>query len=1081
MKNASSNRPHCFTAIGGILLLLSVAVLRAQNPTARITGTITDSTGAVVPGALVALVNNETGVKVEGKTNESGIYLISFLNPGSYSFTAEAPNFRRYVRALTLVTGQVLQLDLLLEVGQTSESVTVTAETPLLQSATSSINNLIENAFIKNMPLESGRSGGLIRLLPGVTFISEETFEDHLNFAIGGGPARSGEYQLDGGNNTLNTMLSRSIEFNPPVEAVQEIKVEVNGYPAEYGRSTGGIVSMTTKSGTNEFHGALYENFRNNKLDARSFFAPSVAPRKYNVFGAALGGPIRRNKTFFFFSYEGVRRVDGRTRIYSYPTAQEVRGDFSASPGSLLDPVTRTPFPGNIVPASRHDPVGAKLAALFPVPNLTGRANNYVANTSDKISQEAFLPKIDHSFSDRDRIAGRLIVRPATENTGSAIPNRAVDPGVQTRKYKLINVSPSWFHTFGPSLFNEARYTYSHRNGEFPSFEAYGVAGQVGLTGVPADGVPETVVLGLTSLGRANQWRFLKPQITHTTTEALTWFRGKHNVKIGGEWRRTLNRDTWGTSHSGQFGFNDVPTGPGFALASLLLGWPNVVNVVTGDTTTRTDYLAVYIQDDWKATSRLTLNIGLRYDFDTPRWETENRQSGFDPTPINPVSGTPGIVTFSGKNGVSKYAHDWDLNNFGPRFGFAWRAPNDLVVIRGSYGLIFGSAYDSSLGRAMNAGVGDNRNLSSPDNGLTPALLLRNGVPTPPPAELGPGFGAVPVGSPVIFSPDFIDQQHQNLYAHHFNVSVQKQLTETILLEAGYLGNMAHRVAGGGSVNINEIRPELRGATQNQRIRPFPQFGNVVWRAPGWGNSTYNALNIKVEKRFSQGLNFLGTYTWSKFLEDVPPGNELAAATANGQQSYYARHLDKGLSGNDIRHRLATSFVYELPVGSSKPLNIENRVLNGIAGGWSVGMITELRSGSPYSVYEQTNRLNAFSPGQRSNVISDPSLPTDRPRAQLVRQWFDTVAFAFPGNGVLGNASRSPGIGPAFANFDVSLLKDFHFTEARLLQFRTHFYNLFNRANFSNPNGSRGNPAFGQISSVRNDGRFIQFSLRFIF
>jgi len=1065
----------------GLLLSITGTALRAQSSTARITGTVNDATGAVVTGALVSVVNDETRQKVEGRTNESGIYLISFLSPGPYSFSVEAASFRRYTRALTLVTGQVLQLDIKLEVGQTTESVTVTAATPLIQPGTSSINNLIENAFIKNMPVESGRTGGLLRLLPGVAFISEETFEDHLNFSIGGGPARSGEYQLDGGNITLNTLLTRSIEFNPPVDAVQEMKVEVNGYPAEYGRSTGGVVSMTSKSGTNEFHGSAYENLRNNNFDARSFFAPSVAPRKYNVFGGSLGGPVRKDKTFFFASYEGTRRVDGRTRIYTFPLPQETRGDFSASPGTVIDPVTRAPFPGNMVPASRQDPVGAKIAALFTAPNRPGRANNFVANTSDYTSQEAFLGKVDHTITDRDRISGRFVEHPATQTTGSALATRALDPNALTQTYNLINVSPSWFHTFGPTLFNEARFTYSHRNGGFPSFEAYGVAGQVGLTGVPGDGVPEINVTGLTSIGRNNQRRFLKPQITSTADEALTWFKGKHNVKIGGEWRHTKNRDNWGTSQSGQFQFNDVPTGAGFALASLLLGTPNVVNVVTGDTTTRSDYLGAYIQDDWKMSSRLTLNVGLRYDLDTPRWEEQDHQSGFDPVPINPVSATPGIITFAGKNGVSKYAHDWDPNNFGPRVGFAWRAPNDFVVIRGGYGLIFGSEYDSSLGRAMNAGFADNRNYSSPDNGVTPALLLRNGVPAPIPPVLDPNYGAVSVGAPVVYNPDYIDQNHQNLYAHHFNISVQKQLTGTTLLQLEYLGNMSHRVAGPGSVNINETRPELRGATQNQRLRPFPQFGNVLWRAPDWGNSTYNALNAKVEKRFSKGMNLLATYTWSKALEDIPSGSELAGAANSGQQSYYARHLDKGLSGNDMRHRLTTSFVYELPVGKNRYFGIDNRFVNAVLGEWSLGMISEVRSGSPYSVYEQTNRLNSFSPGQRSSIASNPDLPGDRPRAQLVQQWFDINAFVFPGNGLLGNASRSPGTGPGFVNFDTSVLKDFHFAEKRYVQFRGQFYNLFNRPNFANPNGSRGNAAFGQISAVRNDGRFVQLTLRFMF
>src|SRR5947209_12145298 len=437
--------------------------------------------------------------------------------------------------------------------------------------------------------------------------------------------------------------------------------------------------------------------------------------------------PIRKDNTFFMFSFECTRRVDGQTRVYSYPSPQQVTGNFSEQSTPVIDPLTRLPFSGNIIPATRLDPVGAKLAALYPAPNVAGArpgANNYIANTSDRVSGDTYFGKVDHIFNDRDRISGRFIEYPSTQVTGNAIPNRAEDPNAQSQNFNLINVSPSWFHTFGPTLFNEMRYTYSHRNGEFPSFEGYGIAGQVGLSGVPSDGVSEVNVTGLTSLGRSNQWRYLKPQITHTLDETLTWFRGKHNVKFGGEWRRSSNRDTWGTSASGQLGFNNVATGN--ALAALELGWVTTANVVTGDTITRTDYLGAFIQDDWKVTPRLTLNIGVRYDLDTPRWETRNHQTGFDPITINPVSGTPGVITYAGQNGVSKYAHDWDINNIGPRFGFAWNAPHDLFVLRGGYGLVFGPEYDASLGRAMNTSYSDNRAISSPDNGITPAFILRD-------------------------------------------------------------------------------------------------------------------------------------------------------------------------------------------------------------------------------------------------------------------------------------------------------------------------------------------------------------------
>lgn len=1069
-----------------LLVLLLAATMHAQTQTASVTGTVTDPTGAVIPNALVTLVNNSTNTKVEGHANERGIYLVSFLNPGPYTFTAEAPGMRGYTRALQLVTGQILQLDLTLELGQASDSVTVTAATPLLQSANSDVNSLVENSFIKNMPLESDRSGALVRLLPGVTFQQEETFEPQLDFSLAGGPARSNEYRLDGNSVTLNALLTRTIEFNPPVEATQELQVEVNAYPAEYGHAVGGVFHLTTKSGTNQFHGNVYENLRNNDFDARSFFAPSVAVRHYNVFGVEADGPIFKNKTFFMVSYEGTRRVDGQTRTYSYPSQQEVLGNFADQSGTLTDPLSKTPFPNNIIPASRMDPVGAKLATLYPAPNVSGAkpgANNFIANTADHGSQDSYLAKIDHTFTERDRIFVRIIFYPAVDTLGNAAPFRAVDINALTETFHLWNGGAAWFHTFGPTLFNEAHFTYSQRNGAFPQAVNYNVVSQVGLTGVP-NGMPEVDVTGETSLGASGagpSWRLLSPQITDSTTEGLTWFKGKHNVKVGGEWVRSLNRDDWAGTPSGDYAFNNVATGTSTGLAALELGWVNTAAVVTSNTLTRTDYLGAYVQDDWKVTPQLTLNIGLRYDFSTPRWEVQNHQSGFNPTAINPVTGTPGIVTFAGVNGVSKYANNFEPDDFGPRFGFAWRAPKDFVVLRGGYGLIYGAIYDASLGRAMNAGYTDQRNFTSPDNGVTPAFILQSGMPQPDLGAQGPGFGAVPIGQKTIFTPDFIDQNHRTLYAHHFNASLQRQLTGTMLLEAEYLGNMGHHFGGGDTVSVNEVPPQRRGTTQNQLLRPFPQYTDVTWRAPNWGNSTYSALNVKVEKRFSKGLNFLAAYTFAKFLTDMESSNELAGASAQGQQSYYARHLDKGLSGNDIRNRFTGSAVYELPVGKNKLLRTQNSMVDGIVGGWSLGVISELRSGSPYSVYMQTNQLDAFSPGQRANVIADPALPTGRPRAQLVREWFNTAAYVAPGAGILGNASRSPGIGPGFVNFDTSVLKDIHLTEFRYFQISGRFYNLFNRANFAIPNGSLGSPAFGTISSTVNGGRYVQITLRYIF
>lgn len=534
--------------------------------------------------------------------------------------------------------------------------------------------------------------------------------------------------------------------------------------------------------------------------------------------------------------------------------------------------------------------------------------------------------------------------------------------------------------------------------------------------------------------------------------------------------------DTWGDSRAGSFSFNEVATGRGFGLAALLLGWTNTAAVNTGFTSARMNYFAGYIQDDWKVSPRLTLNLGLRWDMDTPRSERDNHQTGFDFYKINPVSGTPGVITYAGVDGVSVYAHRFDKNNFGPRFGFAFRPMGDRLVLRGGYGLMYGPIYDDSITRANVTGYGDTRQIQSSDNGLTPAFLLKDGVPSPPTDSLGPGYGAVKVGQAPRITPDFYDQNQRAPYAHHINFSVQRQVFGSVLVEAAWTANLSHKISG-RAINVNEIRPELRGAVQSQTLRPFPQYSNVTWRATNWGNSSYHGLNFKVEKRFRHGLNLLSNYTWSKFLDDV---QSAADAAGIGPQSYYARALDKSLSGNDIRHRWVSSAVYELPVGRGKALNLQNRALDAVVGGWSLGVISELRTGLPFGVVEQTNRLNAFSPSQRPNLVGDWRLPSGRARAEFLNQWFNTAAFAFAGDGRLGNAGRNIAIGPGSVGIDTSLLKDFHFTEVKMMQVRGEFFNLPNRPNFSNPNGTRGSAAFGTIGGA-SAGRQVQLGLRFVF
>jgi hypothetical protein len=1062
-----------------VCLVLSIGALFAQASAARVTARVIDPGGAAIPQAEVKIANVATGVETTGASSMNGLYVFPSLTPGPYELRVEASGFKRYTRSnLVLETGQVLTLDVVLELGAVSETVNVTAETPLLQADTSDISTLVENKTIQNMPLASRRIGSLMRLMGNVTFVSEASWEGISNFAIAGGRGRQQIWQLDGGNLQGVMLVTGIVSVAPPVEAMEEFRVLANGYPAEFGRTMGGFISMTTKSGTNRFKGSLYEFLRNDAFDARNFFATTKAPIRYNVFGGTLGGPIIRDRTHFFFSYEGTRRRDGVTRILNVPTTNEIQGDFSGSSTNVIDPTTGQPFPENRIPGSRLDPVGAALAQLYPAPNVPGARSgnrNFNQNAVNKTTGDSYILKVDHVISPRDRIFGRYLKFRSPVEAGRVYPNPAADT-VGDQLSDQFHVTVNWMRNVSPTTFNELRYNYNRRTNEDPSLYPSTIAGDIGLRGVAQDGTPNVNVVGFSSIGQGNQFRLAGPGFQHQVIEGFTWIRGNHQLKAGGEWRSSEMPDLWGSTRAGGLGFNDVATGRGFGLAALLLGWTNTANVDTGFTSARMNYFAGYIQDDWKATSRLTLNFGLRWEMDTPRSEKNNIQTGFDPFAINPVSGTPGSITYAGRDGVSVYAHSFDRNNFGPRFGFAYRPFGDRLVLRGGYGLMYGPIYDDSITRANVVGFGDTRQFQSSDNGRTAAFLLRDGVPLPPTDPIGPGYGAVRVGERPTTSPDFYDPELKATYAHQMNFSIQQQFLGSWLLEAAYTGNLAHKV-GGPAVNINEIRPELRGAVQDQRLRPFPQYANVTRRANNWGNSSYHGLNLKVEKRFSRGLNLLSNYTWSKFLDDVQSRADIAGG---GAQSYYARHLDKAPSGNDIRHRWVTSAVYELPVGRGRLLDISNKVVDLFLGGWSVGTIAELRSGLAMGVAEQTNRLNAFSPSQRPHIVGDWRLSPDRPRSELINEWFNTEAFAFAGNGVLGNAARTFMTGPGSINVDASILKDFSITESKVLQFRGEFFNLPNRPNFGLPNRSRGNAAFGTIGSA-SAGRQIQLGLRLVF
>lgn len=1058
-------------------IFLFAAVLAWAQRNASITGSVTDSSGAAVAAAEINLRNVNTGESFQATTSGEGIYTFPLLPPGSYELRAAKPGFKSHARTgLVLETGVPARADIKLDLGDVAESVTVSAELPQLQSETSAVGSVVKQETIANMPLIDRRAAQLARLNGFVVQNGNGS-----NFSMGGGRGDNAAWSLDGGVTQNITLGNPTLDFDPPIDALEEFQVNISNYKAELGRTGGGAVQMTTRSGTNQFHGTAYDFIRNDALQARQFFAPSVKPRlRRNQYGASIGGPIRRDRTHFFYSFEGVPDSRGATVFQNVPGPGETSGDFSRTGRVIRDPLTNTPFPGAIIPTSRLDPVGAKIAALYPAGNVPGaaaRANNYLINNRTDNPMFFHVARIDHVFNQNNRIFGRFLSFYGNTRAFPIWPDAGVDNVHDNRDREYYNLSLTWFRNFSPTLINEARYSWVDRcapnsNGS----DGLGWPARLGLKGTSERFFPIVRVTGLASMGRDNG-RNQCPIVQHMIQETVTKVSGKHTLKAGFELRTSQNRDILWGSAGGDFDFNPQATGD--ALASLLLGWTNRgFREEPLPLTTRSDAYGAFVQTDWKVNQRLTLNLGVRWDMDQPRHEKDaNRQNSFDRGMINPVCNCPGVVRFSGRDGMSKYAHNFDKNNFGPRVGFALRL-DQATVLRGGGAVVYTGQYDQATPIVASLGFSIRGEFVSPNGGVTPAFLLRDGLPAirvPGEADLTSSFGAVRAGAAPTTSVDFFEPGgRRNGYLNTFNLNLQRQLAKRTLVEIGYLGTLGHKLAAPDFRGINQVPPNLMGAGNAQSRRPFPQFSNVRVISSAIGNSNYHAMNLRIEKRMSGGIQFGANYTWSKFLDDVESRGEIGGNAGVGAfADFYNRRGDKGLSGNHIGHRMIANAVWEIPFAKGK-----------LYGGWTVASILELRSGSPFGVIE--NNLapaNAFLDTLRSNVVgSFQTVPSWRSNV-LTQSYFNTSAFAAPAPFTIGNAGRTIGIGPGSVAMDMSLLKDFFIREGHRLQFRGEVLNLPNHPNFGLPNQNRGNANFGRINSLANGNpsRIFQLGLHYRF
>ncbi|HZS49641.1 MAG TPA: TonB-dependent receptor [Bryobacterales bacterium] len=1077
----------------------------AQIDTGTITGTVTDPTGAVVPKAVVTATNEATNVSTTTQTNSQGQYVLSGLKVGTYSVSAELAGFRKIVRTgLELHVQERLAVDLALQVGEVTQAVEVSAGTPVLETQSADMGNVVEQRRVVDLPLNGRHYEDLALLAPGVFPRPGTGNPSPARFNVNGNFSLHNYFALDGvDNNTAGEGLfggSPQI-IQPPPDAIQEFKVQTRTYSAEFGTAQGAVINAALKSGTNQLHGDLYHFLRNSALDANDFFANTAGIKKGNFVrnegGFTVGGPVYlpgvydgRDKTFFFSDFSFLRIRKAQTLAATVPTPAMKKGDFSGL-ASLKDPSSVIPSEGgcivnNVIQQRCIDPVGLAYANLYPDPTVpgpfTGQAN-YFANASVPTNSNLVDAKIDERASDKDSMFVRYsYYKPvALVEVG---PFTAVNP-LSTGGFTANNpvtsqqAATSWTHVFSPTLVNEARFSFSRRNAAETPFSPPGsAADKVGLKNVPntplSSGIPAMNVGGFPKLG-TSEWRpqFQVSQVWQAL-DNLSMVKGKHSFKYGFEWKRyTQNTLDIRAPQGAMTVDNNLYVGASgtssFAgLANLLLG--NVTTFNLSSPFVYHDYMNgtnFYAQDTWRLTSTFTLNYGVRYEYFTPWIERDNHTSNFD-------SANGGRVILASNGGVFQRALvNPDKNNFAPRVGFAYN-PTKRVVVRGGFG-VFYQAYDvvgSESVVQLNPpqfidtaiGVGPTQ---------PPVFFLRNGYPT--------------LSPPSITDPKFLtqiqframDQNMRSPYVEQASLGVQFDLGHDTVFELSGVGNYAHKVRKLRNLNQGILTTYGNPASV---VFPYqPTFGNgfIEYLAAN-GDTNFHALEMRVEKKYSNGLSFLASYTWSKSLGDVL--DNLSAGFSGGVQVFpqnaYNNRADYGPSAFDQRHRFVLSYVYELPWGKGKHwLNGPGPVTYAL-GNWQINGITTFSTGAALTATAPAS-LSGTAPNGGANARANCLSPVTT--GGPLNAWFSKSSFGIPAAGTFGTCGPNTFYGPGLNNWDFSAFKKFPVTESKYFEFRSEFFNLWNHPQFAPPNTSVTSGGFGQITSLQVPTREIQMALKFYF
>ena len=1114
----------CLVLLISFLGIVGTEHAYAQQATALLIGTVKDPSGAVVSGAGVTLKNSETNVKRTTTTNKDGDFLFTLIPVGVYEVQIDQQGFSKYLRkGITLQINQNARLDVQLAVGASTQILEVTGDVTQVDTVSATLGNVETSQRIVDLPLVE-RDAFQLGLLQAGVFPPDEDDGSLNPFSVSGQRSESLSFLVNGADN--NDFLGNNAVVNPNPDALGEFKILTNNYEAEYGRTAGGIVNQVIKSGTNAFHGDVFEFFRNDALNARNYFLPAVTPFKRNTFGGTFGGPIIKDKTFFFLSYQGVRRHEGEVAPKLQVLDQAERGgDFSELlPGTqLVNPITGLNYQNNQVPVN---PVIANyIAKYLPLPNLPG--NNFVSSPVAVDRDDQGIARLDHHLGQRDTIYGSYIIDDLSENfpfqvlngasTGGNVP---VGSGFNTFIRTQLGTI-SWLHNFSPTVINEFIFA-ANRSATFQAVPHDTTPpSALGFTNVnsddPAGTAPPLMTTVSFNLGPDPQGPTKLHDVTFHFQDSVTVTHGRHNIKFGADIRRVRNNFAFDFDNNGVFDFGNNQNFTGNYLADFVGGFPDEYSqfsrAVYG---IRTSELHFFGQDSWKILPRLTLDLGMRYEYDSPLIDPHNEILGFFPGKQSTVfPGAPPGVLYPGDPGTPNRGLTYpDKNNFAPRFGFAWdMLGRAKLVMRGGFGIF----YDLEDG-ALNLQFGGEAPFGqvtqvfpSSYSGVTgdaiadPFTTLAIGPnPYPTGGKVGSTFGV-----PAIQFAYVVDPHFRTPYSENVNFGLQYQVTPDTMIEADYVGSFSRKAVAttdvnapvqsvmqaqlnnpnnsSGSINPDCARP-LAGCADPTDPTSSPTGALQLFTDLSSGTSGSNQFQFTVDKRFSHSFNIRGAYTYAHTIDDQSGFRYNSSVYTDP----FDHHFDRGSANFDIRQRLVISGIWKLPLDHAVK---SNGFMRKLAEGWEASGIASFQTGTPFTIFSNSDssqegifldRADILGPihyfPARSQRSFDPSTADCLGAATTGNFFFDPTSFDC-GNVPLfsfGNSGRNILRGPGRNDFDLSVGRTFKISESKMVEFRSEFFNAFNHAQFFNPDHSGGDGNFAQITQAR-DPRIMQFALKFYF